>query len=54
MNVNQLLLLIGQAANDGCVTILTKKKVNICDENLIDIKLSASPLVEGDRGCNGL
>ena len=54
MNVNQPLLSVGQAANEGCVTVFTKKKVIICDENKIDIQLSASPLVEGDRGRNGL
>ena len=54
MNVNQPLILVRKAANKGRVTVFTKKKVMICDENKIDIKLSTLSLVEGDRDYKGL
>jgi hypothetical protein len=39
MNVNTLLLSVGQAADQGCVSIFTKAKVMICDEKEIEITL---------------
>jgi hypothetical protein len=54
MKVNTLLLSVGQAADQGCVSVFTKEKVIICDENEIKIKLTTPPLVEGKRGRNGL
>jgi hypothetical protein len=54
MKVNTLLLSVGQVADQGCVSVFTKEKVMICDENEIKIKLTAPPLVEGKRGRNGL
>jgi hypothetical protein len=54
MNVNTPLLLVGQAADQGCVSIFTRAKVIICDEKEIEITLKKTPLVEGKRGNNGL
>jgi hypothetical protein len=54
MKVNTPLLSVGQAADQGCVSVFTKEKVIICDENEIKIKLTTPPLVEGKRGRNGL
>ena len=54
MKVNTPLLSVGQAADEGCVTVFTKEKVIICDENNIEIKLTSPPLVMGTRGRSGL
>jgi len=54
MKVNTPLLSVGQAADQGCVSVFTKEKVIICDEKEIKITLKKPPLVEGKRGRNGL
>jgi hypothetical protein len=54
MNVNTPLLSVGQAADQGCVSIFTKAKVMICDEKEIEIILEKPPIIEGKRGNNGL
>jgi hypothetical protein len=46
MKVNTPLLSVGQAGDQGCVSVFTKEKVMICDENEFKIKLSTPPLVE--------
>ena len=54
MNVNQPLLSVGQAADEGCVTVFTKEEVIICDEKQVKVKLHAPPFVRGVRGRNRL
>jgi hypothetical protein len=39
MNVNTPLLSVGQASDQGCVSIFTKAKIDICDEKEIEITL---------------